>query len=518
MVWSLETSNGFESDKIAAFTIPYTRGRGLDIGCGQRKVWPNAIGVDNGHHFGQGAAEIVSEATDLSVFADNSLDFVFSSHNLEHIVDTQAALKEWWRVIKPGGHLVLYLPHKDFYPNIGQPGSNPDHKHDFLPVDVVEHMKKIGSWELVENEERNQSNEYSFFQVYRKKQGKGRHIFKVWERNPDGKKRCLVVRYGAIGDQIMVSSILPGLKKQGWHVTYNTTPDAQEILKLDPHVDEWLIQDKDQVPNQQLGPYWDTIKTRYDRIINLCESIEGGLLALPGRLQHQYPEETRRKLFGVNYLERTHDIAAVPHEFAPKFYPSPEEIAWAKKTRAEVNAPVVAWAINGSSPHKVYPYVQIVSAWLIKNTPVHLFLLADPGIGKQLQDGIIETLRKDGVDVSRIHPMAGKWKIREALTFVQHVDCVVGPETGTLNAVGMESVPKVIYLSHSSHENLTKYWKNTTVLEPVNTPCFPCHRLHYSWEHCPQIEDTAAAQCASSIKPETLYEAILEVMLKRIAA
>ena len=54
---------------------------------------------------------------------------------------TQAVLREWWRVIRPGGHLVLYLPHKAHYPNIGQPGANPAHKHDFLPEDIVKAME-----------------------------------------------------------------------------------------------------------------------------------------------------------------------------------------------------------------------------------------------------------------------------------------------------------------------------------------------------------------------------------------
>ena len=38
-------------------------------------------------------------------------------------------------------------------------------------------------------------------------------------------------------------------------------------------------------------------------------------------------------------------------------------------------------AINGSAAHKVYPYTQIVSAWLMEHTNVHIFLLADEHIG-----------------------------------------------------------------------------------------------------------------------------------------
>jgi len=523
MVWSLESSNGRESSKIAHLVVPYLQGKCLDIGCGLDKIWPDVLGVDDLKDYaGQRppGIDMVCDGTNLHFYRDEVIDGIYSSHFLEHTVDFKAVLKEWWRVIRPDGYLVLYLPHKSFYPNIGQPGSNPDHKHDFMPDDIIDAMKVIGSWELVENEDRNKTNEYSFFQVYRKikSQGKKRiHKMNVWERNPNGQQRCLIVRYGAIGDQILASSILPELKKQGYYITYNTAPNGYEILKHDPNIDEWIVQAKDYVPNPQLGPYWGSLAAegRWDKIINLCESIEGGLLTLPGRLQFDYPHETRQKLFSsVNYLERTHDIAGVPYNFAPKFYPTIAETAWAQKERAKVKAPIVAWSIHGSAHHKVYPWTQIVAAWLLTHTPCHVFLLGDKQSGKPLQDGIVDSMKKDGIDLSKLHLMSGEWDIRQALTFVNQVDCLVGPETGTLNAVCMEDVKKVIYLSHSSHENLTKHWKNTTVLLPdkAKAPCWPCNRLHYNWDNCFQDKDTQASLCASAIPPKAVFEAIMAAL------
>lgn len=521
MVWNIETSQGYESAKIASIAVPYLRGRGLDIGCGTSKVWPHAIGLDNGHHFGKGAADMmIKDATDLGIFADSSLDFIFSSHLLEHIVDYKNVLQAWWAKLKVGGYLVLYLPHKDFYPNIGEDGANPDHKNDFVPDDIIAAMKDIGSWEMLENETRSGSNEYSMFLCWRKTDD-GQQTFNIWQRNPEGKQRALVIRLGAIGDQIMTSSVLPELKKQGYHLTFNTTPDAKQILLHDPHIDEWLLQDKDQVPNPQLGPYWESLKERYDHVVNLCESVEGALLQLPGRLGHSYTHETRQRLFGtVNYLERTHDIAAVPHNFAPKFYATDREIAEARHLRHELagDAPFLVWAINGSSPHKVYPYTQIVLAWLMEKTPAHVALLADGGIGRELQKGIMRTLEENGADTRRIHGLAGGLEIRQSIALAQQADCVVGPETGILNAVCMEDMPKVIYLSHSSAENLTKHWVNTRVLEAdiKKCPCKGCHRLHYGWEHCHQVEETGAALCATSISPEELFSAIATSLIRQV--
>lgn len=529
MVWKMETSCGFESDKIAALTVPYLQGKALDIGCGQRKVWDSLIGVDSCKDYNGNrppSVDIVGEGHELSMFTDECMDGVFSSHLLEHFFEERVVdiLAEWARVLKPGGFLVLYLPSANLYPKRGESGANPDHKWDIYPGDIEKKlrqtMEKISGlgWTQVECEERSQYNEYSLFEVYQKRSD-GQFVKNVWARNPDGKKRALVVRYGAIGDAIMCSTILPLLKQQGYHITFQCAPGTYEILKHDPHVDVFEVQEKDFVPNLALGAYWETIRGsgRYDEIINLCESIEGGLLPMPGKLPFFYSQDVRRQMYGtVNYLERHHEIAGLPMEINARYYPTESELEAARKLLPE-KGPVIVWALNGSAPHKVYPWINIVAAWIIKRTPAHLFLLADPGIGKELQNAIVKTMLEDGADMSRVHPMAGRLQIREALALAFVADLVVGPETGTLNAVGMEDTAKVIYLSHSSEQNLTKYWKNCTVLKPdaERAPCFPCHRLHYNWEYCPQDKASGAALCAAGIEPGSVFKAIIDALVKQ---
>jgi SAM-dependent methyltransferase len=53
---------------------------------------------------------IFCDASDLSIIADDSYDFVLSSHNLEHFANPVKALYEWKRVTRPGGGLVVLLP------------------------------------------------------------------------------------------------------------------------------------------------------------------------------------------------------------------------------------------------------------------------------------------------------------------------------------------------------------------------------------------------------------------------
>lgn len=515
MTWDPRTSCGHEQDKIAAVAVRYLQGRALDLGCGTRKVWPSLIGVDNGGTFGgYTAADVKANIDDLSMFGDGTMDAVFSSHALEDFPreDVPRVLAEWARVLKVGGYLVLYVPSANLYPKVGEPGANPHHRWDIYPGDIESVLREMDcGWELVESEERGEGNEYSLFIVARKAESGWRE--NVWQRNPGGAQRALVIRYGGIGDMIMASSILPLLKAEGYHVTVNCKTVTSDVVLHDPNIDDRIVQAQDFVPNDQLGPYWAELGKRYDRVINLCESVEGALLMLAERLQSGYPDECRRKIAGgVNYVERTHDIAGVPHVYNPRFYPTAYERSWALAERQKNAGPAVVWALNGSSPHKIWPWVHIVSAWLLKQVPapVQIYFVADGSQGKALQDALIEKMAENGADVSRVHALAGKWSIRQTLAFAQVADVVVGPETGVLNAVCMEQNAKVVFLSHSSATNLTRDWVNTVALEPENgtVPCYPCHRLHHTFSTCRQDEDTHAALCAARISPQRVFEAI----------
>lgn len=57
--------------------------------------------------------QFLAEATNLKIIKDSSYDFLFSCHSLEHVANPILALREWKRILKPDGYLVLVLPHKD---------------------------------------------------------------------------------------------------------------------------------------------------------------------------------------------------------------------------------------------------------------------------------------------------------------------------------------------------------------------------------------------------------------------
>ena len=72
------------------------------------------------------------DAQQLAGLAAESLDFVHSSHCLEHLVDPREGLAAWFRVLKPGGFLVVTVPDEDLYEQGVFPSThNRDHKWTF---------------------------------------------------------------------------------------------------------------------------------------------------------------------------------------------------------------------------------------------------------------------------------------------------------------------------------------------------------------------------------------------------
>lgn len=79
----------------------------LNIGAGGRR-YPGWIGVDAVERSG---ADIVATANKLP-FEDGEAEELMAIHLLEHLVpwEVPETLAEWFRVLKPGGRLILEMP------------------------------------------------------------------------------------------------------------------------------------------------------------------------------------------------------------------------------------------------------------------------------------------------------------------------------------------------------------------------------------------------------------------------
>ena len=77
-------------------------------------IWEGKLNEGQYFKFGKKTGfQYIREASELSGIADESYDFLLSSHCLEHCANAIKTLKEWIRVVKKDGYLLIILPNKD---------------------------------------------------------------------------------------------------------------------------------------------------------------------------------------------------------------------------------------------------------------------------------------------------------------------------------------------------------------------------------------------------------------------
>jgi SAM-dependent methyltransferase len=119
------------------FAIPFAKfycsGVGVDIGfCKEEWKFPGAIG-----------AEYSDTSNDYSAWnLPKDLDYIYSSHCLEHLDCWHEALAYWKSKLKPTGVMFLYLP--DPSQEYWLPWNNKKHRHILHCSDVVKCLQHLG--------------------------------------------------------------------------------------------------------------------------------------------------------------------------------------------------------------------------------------------------------------------------------------------------------------------------------------------------------------------------------------
>lgn len=471
-------------------SIAYLRGKGLSFGIGPEAIYPKlaiddgkySLNVDVMRHQG---VEVCGQ--DLSIFSRDSLDHLFIGDRLRQYSDPENILRELCSKLKPGAHLIIHNINKTL-------------------TDIEPLLALIGKWQTKDTYLRDGQFLGIWKLINRTERG-------VLPPKPKPPKRALIARYGAIGDMIMISPLIHRLHDDGYHVTLNITPYCVDVLKHNPFVDNILLQERDAIPNQDLGDYWKEWMHDYDKYINLSESIEGKLLKVEGRRDFYTSKDWRNATCNTNYYDQTLKLGGYPEVLGARgeLYFSRDEEKKAKRIRDQYKDKfLILWALKGSSYHKTYPLLEpVLNMWLAKH-PEALVLLTGSPADKELQ-----------FKHPQVVPLAGAIPLREVFALTKVVDLVAGPETAVLNAAGCFSTPKLTFLSHSDHNALCKYWENDFCLS-ADVACHPCKSLHYTKESCPtvQILNTETGTplwdgpicAAAGVTPERLMARLDEVL------
>jgi len=150
----------FQSEGNAAqFAIPFAKhvclGTGVDIGC-MKKEWafPGANLVD----------PAINEYDALN-FPYENLDYIFSSHCLEHLHPWVEVMDYWYSKLKLGGVLFLYVP--DYSQEYWRPWNNRKHFNIFSPEILKDYMKDRGYKNIFCSER----DLYNAFMIFGEKNG-----------------------------------------------------------------------------------------------------------------------------------------------------------------------------------------------------------------------------------------------------------------------------------------------------------------------------------------------------------
>lgn len=133
---------------------PLKDGLVLDLGCGGKKIHPNAVGVDIRPKGTMGVGynalvasggEMEADVCDLHELKDGSVDGILSKHLLEHILRPIPALREWNRVLKDGGKLVIIVPDWRFCEAIS---CDPSHIAAYTPESLKDIIEAAGGFKV----------------------------------------------------------------------------------------------------------------------------------------------------------------------------------------------------------------------------------------------------------------------------------------------------------------------------------------------------------------------------------
>lgn len=125
-LWPSYLFQGNATKWIQDKALAFCKGDGIDFGAGKWCL-PGAIPVDHTTYF------------TLEDFDPASLDFVYSSHCLEHIWAWKETLRCLISKIKPNGKIFLYLPH-EISPWTGW------RKHKWIPdaLTMIDALEELG--------------------------------------------------------------------------------------------------------------------------------------------------------------------------------------------------------------------------------------------------------------------------------------------------------------------------------------------------------------------------------------
>ena len=316
-------------------------------------------------------------------------------------------------------------------------------------------------------------------------------------------KKVLLIRYGAYGD-IIHCSMLPRLfKEKGYEVHFEYNFKARQLLAHNPHISQHIVyepttdeeikecKNKKEI-NEKLQKRYEKYKTKYDKVINLNDSLERGTIAMEDMESYDLSQEERKALYDNNYYDWTLKWAGlgdlVGQGIKGEVYFTENEHAMAKSfIDNHKDKFILLVNLSGTSLHKVYPFMgQVIQRFLDEHEDAIAITTGD-------QSCQLLEFKHDKI----IHK-SGVWPFRQSLLVAKYVDGVVGCESGMMVGATMwETRACQLMTAASINCHIPSGQKKDFSIQS-KAPCSPCFKGPYTYRGCPSDQILNLPLCVTS--------------------
>lgn len=332
-------------------------------------------------------------------------------------------------------------------------------------------------------------------------------------------KRAYLVRYGAYGDHIHVSSVIKALNLDGWHITFEYNLKGAQIHTHNPRIDEHVFFEPSQHKDSELYSLFvrrfKPIKEKYDLFVNFSGSLENALIEPERSPGYFWPLSLRRaKNTHICYYDQSMKWAGLTDK---KYMGWTGEIYFLKGEHEHVlrqlepykDKFIILWAMRGSMWQKAVCHIakDILNDWVKSHPNTVIITTGDEFCHKwewvSSHGNTIAPEKGLGDGSATLVHKSARMPFRQALNLSKYVDLVVTPETGLGIGAGAFATPKIMLLTAASLKNIVGNDKNDFSLQS-EAWCSPCTRAIYNTRNCQINPGTKLPICVDFQKETVL--------------
>ncbi len=336
-------------------------------------------------------------------------------------------------------------------------------------------------------------------------------------------KKILVIRFSSLGDVILTTPLLKALKYRypDSQIDYSVKSSYSDVLRYNPNINRLIVVDDD----LDFGKLNDLRKELqaggYDLIFDAHNNLRTFYLKLFLRWKSNvitFKKYSFRKFllvkFKINLMSNLPQIAQrycrmICEERSdaaiPEIYTDKHSVTSAERMLNElrINERRNLICIIPSTRHftKTYPaeyYVELINSF---DNDRYSFLLAGKGNDRKN----IDIIRKG--TGANVYDLCDKLNLLELAEIMKRCKLVIAGDTGPLHIAEALAIPLIMIAGSSVKEfGFFPVTENSIVVENEGLKCRPCS--HIGRDSCP----LGHFKCMREIRPETVYEKIMEMV------